>query len=46
MKKRHGSIEKCPVCGTVMKNAMGIGPYCPKKSCPVTDDADRWRKKV
>jgi len=30
----------CPKCGTNLKNAPGIGPYCPNKECDVSDGVD------
>ena len=30
--------EKCPACGTALKVAPGIGPYCPNKECGRLDD--------
>lgn len=29
----------CPQCGTPLKMASGIGPYCPTKDCPIIDNA-------
>ena len=39
-----GSHDGCPLCGTILENAPGIGPYCPSKGCPVSDGADLFRE--
>lgn len=36
MKKR----ERCPKCSTFLKNAPGIGPFCPNRACDVADAID------
>lgn len=33
---------KCPECGTELLDAPGIGYFCPKLTCPVSDDDLRW----
>lgn len=35
---------KCPICETLLIDAVGIGPYCPNPNCPVLDDALLWKK--
>ena len=30
--------EKCPRCGSDLKVAPGIGPFCPNGACGVADD--------
>jgi len=31
-------VETCPKCETELKDAPGIGPYCPNKECDVVDN--------
>ncbi len=42
-----GEIEmnNCPVCDNILQYAIGIGPFCASKDCPVLDDALLWRNK-
>lgn len=30
-------LTNCPVCKTELRIAPGIGPFCPKRGCPVAD---------
>lgn len=30
-------IKNCPKCDTKMKEATGIGPFCPNQACDVVD---------
>ena len=36
--------EDCPKCTTPMRNAPGIGPFCPNKECLVGDGPDLYKK--
>lgn len=31
-------MKTCPKCETELKNASGIGPYCPNRECDVIDN--------
>ena len=38
-------LTHCYKCGKELKNAAGIGPYCPNKKCDVLDDVGRFNVK-
>ena len=35
-----GGAKKCPKCQSELKNAPGIGLYCPNKQCEKLDDIE------
>ena len=32
--------NRCPVCGTKLKDMPGVGMFCPNKECDVLDNLD------
>ena len=36
----------CPKCGTKLKDAPGIGPYCPNQDCDVIDNINGHEKLI
>ena len=37
-------VESCPKCETELKDAPGIGPYCPNQECDVIDNIKNWNE--
>lgn len=37
-------VETCPKCDTELKDAPGIGLYCPNQSCDVMDNTKNWNE--
>ncbi len=43
MEKLKAKLDNlCAICGSEMKPAPGIGPYCPKKKCLNSDGPSVW----
>ena len=39
-------VETCPKCDTELKDAPGIGPYCPNQDCDVIDNINGHEKLI